>query len=173
MDHELMNDPPRNPKVTVSNRHEVVRWLVYGVTLFGVTLVPLLWGPDELSVDAASASMTMAFVVMCIGTILAGLTIRRDPSSGLLPPILKALMVLSAPAALTVLATEGSFLQGVLTTQTLTGSQWLAVLLLALVPAIVIELDKAIKRARASTADGVTVEPTVAPERALSSRNPS
>jgi len=173
VDHALMNDPPRNPKVTVSNRHEVVRWLVYGVTLFGVTLVPLLWGPDELSVDAASASMTMAFVVMCIGTILAGLTIRRDPSSGLLPPILKALMVLSAPAALTVLATEGSFLQGVLTTQPLTGSQWLAALLLALVPAIVIELDKAIKRARASRADGVTVEPTVLPERALSSRNPS
>ena len=168
VDHALMNDPPRDPMVTVSNRHEVVRWLVYGVSLFAVTLVPLLWGPDELAVDTASVSMTMAFVVLCFGTILAGLTIRRDPDSGLLPPILKALMVLSVPAVLTVLATEGPFLQRVLTTETLTGSQWLAALLLALVPATIIELDKAIKRARASRADGVAVEPTVLPERALS-----
>ena len=77
-------------------------------------------------------------------------------------------MVLSVPAALTVLAIEGPFLQRVLTPETLTGSQWLAALLLSLVPAIVIELDKAIKRARASRADGVTVEPTVLPERAMS-----
>jgi hypothetical protein len=40
-------------------------------------------------------------------------------------------------------------------------------LLLSLVPAIIIELDKAIKRARASRGNGVAVEPTVLPERAI------
>ena len=45
VDHALVNDPPRNPKVTVSNRHEVVRWLVYGVTPFWCDAGPVAVGP--------------------------------------------------------------------------------------------------------------------------------
>ena len=37
--------------------------------------------------------MTMTFVVMGLGTVFNALTNRRDPASGLAPPILKAIGV--------------------------------------------------------------------------------
>jgi Ca2+-transporting ATPase len=96
-----------------------------------------------------------------------GLTIRRDPESGLIPPILKALEILSIPVVLTVLATELAFLQRWLLTEPLSGLQWLAALLLALAPAVVIELDKAIRRWRAPVQPDAPIEPTLLPERAV------
>ena len=50
--------------------------------------------------------MTMAFVVMAFGTIFSGLVMRRDPESGLAPPILRAVGILAIPALITVLAVE-------------------------------------------------------------------
>jgi Ca2+-transporting ATPase len=100
--------------------------------------------------------MTMCFVVIGLGTVFSGLVMRRDPSSGLVPPILSALKVLVIPAALVVLATELAFLQRGLLTQSLDGLQWLCCLGLALVLPIVVEVDKWIKRRRMPT--------TVAPE---------
>ena len=70
---------------------------------------------------------------------------RRDPSSGLLPPVLKAMAILSIPVALTVLATQLDGLQQGLLTQPLTGPQWLACLGLALVTPVVVELDKLLR----------------------------
>jgi len=104
----LMRRPPRDPSVKLTNRSEVVRWLIYGGTLFAATLAPLLLGPDDPGPDAASVSMTMAFVVMAFGTMLTGLAVRRDPETGLGGPIVKALGVLAVPAALTVVATVWS-----------------------------------------------------------------
>ena len=108
--------------------------------------MPLVAGPDELFTDAPSASMTMCFVVIGLGTILSGLVIRREPSSGLTPPILSAIKILVIPTALLVLATELEFMRKGLLTQPLTGLQWLACIGLALVVPIVVEVDKWIRR---------------------------
>ena len=132
--------------------------------LRGAPLDPLRHGPVHLLGDPAgarpghpgrrppTASMTMAFVVMGLGSVLSGLVLRREPESGLAAPLLTAVKVLSAPVILVVLATELDFLQGWLTTQSLSGPQWLACLGLALLLPIVAELDKVIMRHRAATA---------------------
>jgi Ca2+-transporting ATPase len=147
-DPEVMNRPPRDPNVPITNRAAVTRWVLYGSVLFLAGLVPLVFGPDTLYIDKPSASMTMCFVVIGLGTVLSGLVMRRDPSSGLVPPVLRALEVLVIPAALLVLSTELSFMQRGLLTQSLDGLQWLACLGLALVLPIVVELDKWIRRRR-------------------------
>ena len=67
----------------------------------------------------------MTFVVMGLGTVFNALTNRRDPTSGLSPPILQALAISLVPVALIVLATQLQGLQAALLTAPLTGAQWL------------------------------------------------
>ncbi len=143
----LMSIPPRDPSVALTNKHEVIRWMIYGSTLFLVTLVPLLWGPDQPSAEQATASMTMAFAVMAFGTLLTGLAVRRDPESAF-PVSLKTAGILLIPAVLTVVATQWSALQRLLGTQPLTGEEWLGAVALASVVFIVIEIEKIIRRNR-------------------------
>ena len=113
--------------------------------------------------------MTMAFVVMAFGTLFSGLAIRRDPASGLTPPILEALQIMSIPALLTVLAVELTFMQGFLSTRSLTGGQWVASIALAAVMLAVIEGEKAVRRRRMRVPESSPVERAVAPARAISS----
>jgi Ca2+-transporting ATPase len=168
-DPDVMHRPPRDPKVPITNRFAVIRWVLYGAVLFLAGLVPLVVGPDTLSVDEPSASMTMCFVVIGLGTVLSGLVMRRDPSSGLTPPVLGALKILVIPVGLLVLATELRFLQRGLLTQSLTGLQWLACLGLALLLPIVVELDKWLRRRRLPQPTGPTPVEAVVPGRAIAS----
>jgi Ca2+-transporting ATPase len=166
----VMDRPPRDPTLTITNRKAVSHWILYGSALFLATLVPLVAGPDDLSTDVASASMTMAFVVMALGTVLSGLVMRRDPESGLEPPILNAAAILLIPTALTVLATELVFMQRLLTTQALTGPQWVAAIGLATVAPAVVEIEKAIRRWRRPAPDPYRIEAAVSPTRAIPQR---
>jgi Ca2+-transporting ATPase len=164
-DPEIMSRPPRDPKVPITNRAAVIRWILYGGVLFLAALIPLVAGPDTPHVDQPSASMTMTFVVIGLGTVFSGLVMRREPTSGLTPPVLNAVKVLVIPAALVVLATELNFLQKGLLTQSLTGLQWLACIGLALIVPIVVEGDKWIRRRQLPPQQGVidvraVVEPT-------------
>ncbi len=165
-DPEVMNRPPRDPKVPITNPAAVTRWVLYGVVLFLAGLVPLVFGPDTLYIDKPSASMTMCYVVIGMGTIFSGLVMRRDPSSGLVPPVLGALKVLVLPTLLLILSTELSFLQRGLLTQPLDGLQWLACIGLALVLPIVVEIDKWIRRRRLPAAAPPTAAAVVSPSRA-------
>ena len=72
-DPHVMNRPPRDPRVPITNRAAITLWLVYATALFVAALVPLVAGPDELSPDAPSASMTMTFAVMGLGTVFNAL----------------------------------------------------------------------------------------------------
>jgi Ca2+-transporting ATPase len=165
-DPEIMNRPPRDPKVPITNAPAVGRWIAYGAVLFLSALVPLVLGPDEPSTDAASASMTMCYVVIGLGTIFSGVVMRRDPTSGLIPPMLVAVKWSAIPAGLLILSTELDFLQNGLLTQSLSGLQWLACIGLALVMPLVVELDKWIRRRRIHPPAPVAVEVAVAPARA-------
>ena len=110
--------------------------------------------------------MTMAFVVMGLGTVFNALTNRRDPASGLTPPILQAVAISVVPVALLVLATEVGFLQRSLLTQELTGTEWLACIGLALALPLVIEASKWIRRWRAPKPPAIDAVRAVAPARA-------
>jgi Ca2+-transporting ATPase len=142
----IMSRPPRDPNQKLANPVSVREWALYGGVLFLVTLAALLGGPGELNGAEPSIRMTMAFAVMSLGTILSGLVLRRAPESGLSAPLLGAVKTLSIPALLTVAAVELSFMQQLLDTLSLTGGQWLAVVALALVVPVIIELNKAALR---------------------------
>lgn len=147
-DPDVMSRPPRDPAQGLANPATLGRWLLFGVVLFLVALLPLLAGPDTPSASAPSASMTMAFVVVGLGTLVTGFALRADPAAALTPPVLTPLAVLAVPVLLLVLATELDLAHRALMTQPLTGRQWLATLGLAAVPLVVIEFDK-LRRRRA------------------------
>src|SRR5262249_33892311 len=92
-DADVMHRPPRDPNVPITNRPAVTLWLVYGPVLAAAAFAPGVAGPDAPSPTHASVSLTMTFVVRGLGTVFNALTNRRDPASGLAPPILVALGV--------------------------------------------------------------------------------
>ncbi len=160
----LMQRPPRDPSAGIASPRNVVRWLIYGGALFVAALVPLLWGRDELSPDEASQPMTMAFVIVALGTLTTGLQLRRDPETGLTAPWGRGTRMLLWPLAFIVLATELDFMQGWLYTSSLTGWEWLGCLGLTLAVMAVVEIDKALRRHR-QAAIAPTVAEAVAPAR--------
>jgi P-type Ca2+ transporter type 2C len=164
---DVMHRPPRDPKVPITNRTAITLWAVYGVTLFVGALIPLVAGPDDPSGDVPTASMTMTFAVMGLGTVFNALTNRRDPASGLSSPLLKALGISLVPVTLVVLATELPGLQRGLLTTSLTGKEWLACFGLAALLPIVVESGKWIRRRRAGWTDAPDVQRAVMPARAF------
>jgi Ca2+-transporting ATPase len=166
-DPDVMSRAPRDPKLTITNGRAVRQWLLYGSVLFLAAFTPLVVGPDSPSTEAASASMTMTFLVMGLGTVFNALTNRRDPTSGLTEPVLKALAISVFPLTALFLATELPALRAGLMTQPLTGPQWLATIALALALPVVIEVSKWIRRRRAPAPQAIDPEHAVAPDRAL------
>ena len=130
-------------------------------------MIPLVAGPDDPKTDVATASLTMTFVVMGLGTIFNAITNRRDPASGLDSPLLKALAISLLPLGMLVLATElPGFQKGMLTTS-LTGHEWLACFgLAALLPAV-IETGKWQRRRTAPASPLLDTQRAVGPARGL------
>ncbi|MEV4604128.1 HAD-IC family P-type ATPase [Amycolatopsis sp. NPDC049253] len=166
-DPDAMHRPPRDSKVPMTNRSAVTYWVLYAAVMFAAAFIPLVAGPDEPSPDRPSASMTMTFVVMGLGTVFNALTNRRDPASGLTPPILDVLAIAAIPVILIITATEVGFLQSSLLTQHLTGREWLACIALALALPLVIESAKWIRRRHATIPATIDTQHAVAPVRAI------
>jgi Ca2+-transporting ATPase len=164
-DPNVMSRPPRDPGLPIANRAAIISWLIYAAALFVAAFLPLVIGPDDPKVDAPSVAMTMTFAVMGLGTVLNALTNRREPASGLAPPILRALAISLVPVLLVVLATELPGLQRELHTESLTGRQWFACLGLAALLPLVIEGRKWLLRHRAAAAGALDVQRAVAPGR--------
>ena len=169
-DPDVMSRPPRDPKLPITNRTAVIFWVLYAAVLFLAALTPLVAGPDEPSIDQASMSMTMTFVVMGLGTVFNALTNRRDPTSGLSAPVLKALAIALVPIALLVVGTQLPGLRAGLMTVSLSGMQWLASIGLALLLPLVIEVSKWIRRRRLPQVTAVDAQHAVSPARALTAR---
>ena len=172
-DPDVMHRPPRDPKVPITNRKAIAMWTAYGAVLFLAAFVPLVAGPDVPSTTAASVSMTMTFAVMGLGTAFNAITNRRDPTSGLTPPILKAAGIASITAALIFLGTELPRLQEGLMTTSLTGPQWLACFGLALCLPLVIEGSKWVRRRRAPRATTIGIREAVESRRVLGESAPA
>lgn len=144
----IMLKPPRDPKKTIANGGAITLWFVYGGVLFLMTLLPLLMFPDLASPSEPNVPVTMTFVVAAFGAVLGGLAMRRDPESGLSAPILTAVKWLAIPLAITVAAVEIGFLQRLVGTVSLSGSEWLICIGLSLVVPLFVEVEKWIRRRR-------------------------
>ena len=164
---DVMHRPPRDPKLPITNRAAITQWALYAATLFIAALVPLVLGPDDPSTDVPTASLTMTFAVMGLGTVFNALTNRRDPTSGLSAPLLKASAVALVPIGLIVLATELPGLQKGLLTTPLTGHEWAACFGLALLLPLMIETSKLIRRRRAPAPAPLDAKQALAPQRAV------
>ena len=164
---DVMHRPPRDPKLAITNRGAVILWAVYATTLFLAALVPLVVGPDDPRTDVPTASLTMTFVVMGLGTVFNALTNRRDPASGLSAPLLKATVIALVPIGLIFLATELPGLQKGLLTTSLTGHEWAACFGLALLLPLVVETSKLLRRRRAPAPAPLDAKQALAPQRAL------
>ncbi|MCH6231862.1 cation-translocating P-type ATPase [Microbacterium sp. CFH 31415] len=144
----IMLKPPRDPKKTIANAGAVTLWFVYGGVLFLMTLIPLLLFSGQASPSEPNVPVTMTFVVAAFGAVLGGLAMRRDPESGLSAPILAAIKWLAIPLAITVAAVEIGFLQRLVGTVSLNGSEWLICIGLSLVVPLFVEVEKWIRRGR-------------------------
>ncbi len=162
----LMAKPPRDPAMKLANPHSVRQWAFFGGTLFLMTIVALVFGPGDLDGEQASVPMTMAFVVMALGTVFSGLVLRRDPESGLAAPLLGAVKTLSIPVLITIVAVEWTFMQRLLSTTSLSGGQWLAAIGLALVVPVTIELSKIPRRRTMARRGKLDPAHAVSPDRA-------
>jgi Ca2+-transporting ATPase len=164
-DPNVMQRPPRDPNIPITYRTSVITWIVYGAVMFIAAFIPLVAGPDKPSTHHGTTSLTMTFVVMGLGTVFNALTNRRDPTSGLTPPILIALGVSLIGGVMIFLATQLPTLQKGLLTVPLTAPQWLASICLALLLPIVVEGNKWNRRRRAPSAAVLDASRAVAPVR--------
>ncbi len=146
-DPAVMTRPPRDPSLPVFGKHTGPRWLVTGLIMGVTALIPLAFGPDQPRTDGPSVSMTMAFGVAAFATIGLGLVQRRDPEATWSARMWPYLGWLGLGAVLTWFAIELPVLQRWLSTESLSGWQWLGVLGLALVTPLAVEADKAVRRA--------------------------
>ena len=123
-DPDVMHRPPRDPKLPITNRGAITLWVVYAVDPVRRGLhPPRRWARTTRAPTSPTASLTMTFVVMGLGTVFNALTNRRDPASGLSAPLLKALAISLVPVTMIVLATELPGLQKGLLTTSLTGQR--------------------------------------------------
>ena len=140
----IMEQPPRDPDVAILNSETLPRWLVFGVVQALVGLVAF-WIADSRG-EPVAVAQTMTFAVMGCTTVFSAAALRRD----LLPlwagPFLPYYLWLAVPLALTWLAVESPLFQPTLSTVSLDGTTWWLVLGLALVPAVVMELSKWVRR---------------------------
>ena len=169
-DPDVMHRPPRDPSEPITNRGAVLLWILYAVAFFVGALIPLLAGPDQPSTEQPSVSLTMTFVVMGLGTVFNAIVNRRDPASGLTPPILKSVAIGVVPLGMVFLGTQLPTLQQGLLTTSLTPTQWLVCLGLAALLPLTVEISKAVRRRNGPTPSGGDVQRAVSPERAVEPR---
>jgi Ca2+-transporting ATPase len=72
-DPGVMQQPPRKPGTRISNRPQIVRWLISGFLVAVSALSVLQWGPDSPSTEHASVSRTMAFTIVAFSAVNVGL----------------------------------------------------------------------------------------------------
>ena len=120
-DPDVMHRPPRDASVPITNRAAVVDvGRLRRRPVRRRRRAARVAGPTSRASTRASASMTMTFVVMGLGTTFNALVNRRDPTSGLTPPIAKALAIGLVPVGMLFLATQLPSLQAGLLTVPLT-----------------------------------------------------
>ncbi|MEZ5114957.1 MAG: cation-translocating P-type ATPase [Candidatus Nanopelagicales bacterium] len=142
----IMDRRPRDPRTQILNRSTAPRWFVFGLVQAVVGLVPyLLIADDEAS---AVTQQSMVFAVMGLSTVLLAATLRRDLIPAWDGPYVPYFLWLLVPAVGTWLAVETDALQRMIGTTSLTDGQWLVVLGLSLIPAVLVEVEKAVRRMR-------------------------
>jgi Ca2+-transporting ATPase len=153
-DPGVMQRPPRKPGTKIVNTPQVIRWVVSGFVVAATALAVLAWGPGKPSTTHASVSMTMAFAIVSLSAVNIGLIMRRERQAPWASPVFPYLGWIILGWILTWAAVELHMLQRLLDTTSLTGRQWVVVLVLSLLAPAVVGVDKAIHLSRQRKAHG-------------------
>ncbi len=145
-DPAVMQQAPRDPRSRIMNRDTGPRWIVLGLLLGLFSIGAVAFGPGTPSLSEPSVPVTMGFVVMGLGTAVAGFTLHRSPGSSFWAPVLRPAALSLLAVLIMVASTQIPFLQSWLNTTPLSGDQWLICAGLALVFGAIIEIDKARQR---------------------------
>ena len=145
-DPGVMERPPRSPWTRIVNRSSAIRFFAIGLIVAAGALAFLSWGPDEPSTTEASVSMTMAFALVSLSTVNLGLAMRREREPSWSTPLFPYFGWIMLGWFLTIAAVEFRVFQRALDTTPLTGSQWMLVVAMSLLPPTVVEVDKALAR---------------------------
>jgi Ca2+-transporting ATPase len=143
-DPSVMRRPPRKPGTKMVNRPQIVRWVLSGLLMALIALSMLVWGPDTPSTKHPSASMTMTFAVVALSAVNLGLIMRREREPAWSSPVFPYLGWILLGWTLTWAAVELNMLQRLLDTVSLTGHEWIVVILLSLVTPAIVGADKVI-----------------------------
>jgi Ca2+-transporting ATPase len=117
-------------------------WLLIGVVQAATSLLPFAWQP-LLGVPVAQ---TMTFAILALSTVWLAASMRRARMPIWAGPLVPFWLWMLIPLTLSVLGVELPFLQGLLGTVSLTGLQWLTVLVLSLAVPLTSEVAKAVWR---------------------------
>ena len=147
-DPGVMQRPPRAPGTRIVNGPQIVRWVISGFVIAVSALALLEWGPDEPSASGGSVSMTMAFAVVALSGVNLGVVMRRERQAPWSPPMFPYFGWLIAGWSLTWAAVELGMFQRLLDTVSLSGGQWLLVIVLSLLTPAFVGVDKAIQLRR-------------------------
>ena len=147
-DPGVMERPPRRPGTKMVNPPQIVRWFVSGFIVAVIALLVLHFGPGKPSTTHASINMTMAFAIVSLSAVNLGLVMRREREPAWASPMFPYVGWIILGWILTWLAVELHPLQRLLSTESLSGRQWLVVLALSLVMPLAVGVDKAIQLRR-------------------------
>ncbi len=152
----IMKRKPRNPKDSIFAHGFAISMIFYGVLVGAITLIAYLLGEYVLSdpavADATANTMAFATLVFCeltrayavrsehLSVFKIGLFSNKTMNKAFVVGLVLQLAVLLIP-----------FLQPIFHITALTGTEWLVVVGLSLVPLIVSEIAKAFKRVRAKS----------------------
>lgn len=140
----IMEIPPRDPSLPIFNRHTAPLWIFYGLVQTLVSLAPFAWEKDL----GTATVQSMTFTVLALSTIFLAISLRRAVIPGWAGPYLPYWLWMLIPAGLTIFFIQFPTGNAILNTVPLTGAQWWVALGLALVVPVVIEIVKAVQRAR-------------------------
>ena len=149
----VMKQKPRNPKTSIFANGFAVSMVFYGVLVGLITLAAYLLGEyvlsDPLLADGTANTMAFATLVFC--ELTRAFAVRSDTESifkiGFFTnPTMNKSFLVSLVLQLAVLLLP--FLRGVFSVTPLTAIEWVTVVVLGLMPLVISEIVKAIKRAR-------------------------
>jgi P-type Ca2+ transporter type 2C len=147
-DPGVMQRPPRKPGTKIVTRAQVIRWFITGFVIAATALSVLEWGPGKPSTTHASVNMTMAFAIVSFSAVNIGLVMRRERQAPWASPVFPYLGWIILGWVLTWAAVELGMLQRLLDTTSLSGREWVVVLVLSLIAPAFVGVDKAIQLRR-------------------------
>ena len=145
-----MDRPPRDSSVPILNSSTFPRWLLFGVVQGGIGI--FAYWLAARNGESIQVAQSMVFAVMGWSTVLMAAGLRRDVTPSWHGPFAPYMLWLAVPFGLTWLAVESELLQPTLDTVSIGGATWGLVLMLALIPLLLIELDKYVRRLREKVA---------------------